>query len=95
MVRKTPSIPFPTPPTDFGSESRRSGERFLPDKSFKGASQRRLQFDDIIPNGVVTQTANGTSKDVGTGWNKEYNWEMPEVSEKGAWQKPNSNRTGE
>lgn len=47
------------------------------------------------PNGFTSQTANGTAHAVGTGWNKKPPFTAPEVGESGAWQKPNSNRTGE
>ncbi len=62
---------------------------------------RSLDFEKIIgpgehPNGFTSQTANGTAKCYGTGWNWQGpNWSMPEVPEHGAWQKPGSNRTGE
>ena len=64
------------------------------------AKRRKMDFEAMIqsgenPKGMIAQTANGTSKDVGTGWNCEYNYEMPQVEEHGPWQKPRSNRTGE
>ena len=57
--------------------------------------QRRLQFDDIIPTGVVAQTAAGTARDTGTGWNRDEPWSSPQVPPGGPWQSGKSNRTGE
>lgn len=57
--------------------------------------QRRLQFDDIIPTGVVAQTANGTSRDTGTGNNCDQPWSMSEIEPRPAWPSGRSNRTGE
>jgi hypothetical protein len=47
------------------------------------------------PKGFTAQTANGTAKATGTGWNKGYDWERSEVEPGGAWQPGWSNRTGE
>ena len=57
--------------------------------------QRRLQFDDIIPTGVVAQTANGTARDVGTGQNCDQPWSSPQIEPRPAWPSGRSNRTGE
>lgn len=32
-----------------------------------GHKQRRMDFESLIPRGVTTQTANGTSRDIGSG----------------------------
>ena len=47
------------------------------------------------PKGFTAQTANGTAKDVGTGWNRGWDWEQEQVEPRGAWQPGRSNRTGE
>jgi hypothetical protein len=57
--------------------------------------QRRLQFDDCIPNGVVAQTANGTSFDTGTGWNRNEPWSSGQIEPRGPWPAGKSNRGGE
>jgi hypothetical protein len=62
---------------------------------------RSLDFEKIIgagehAGGFTSQTANGTGKFVGTGWNQQFDFgPMPEAPERGPWQKPHSNRTGE
>jgi hypothetical protein len=61
---------------------------------------RKLQFTDQVqegqnPNGFTAQTKNGTAHCYGTGWNKVWSYEMPQLPEGGPWQTPNSNRTGE
>ena len=44
----------------------------------------------------VAQTANGTAKPMGTGWNKDYRFgPLQEVDPEGPWQSGRSNRTGE
>lgn len=57
--------------------------------------QRRLQFDDCIPTGVVAQTANGTARDTGTGNNRDLPWSSPELPPYPTWPGGKSNRTGE
>lgn len=65
------------------------------------AKLRKMDFEKLIargenPRGFTAQTANGTAKCYGTGWNKQVTIpELPEAPEGGAWQRPNSNRTGE
>lgn len=60
---------------------------------------QRLNFEKLIkngenPEGIVVQTPNGTAKDQGTGWNRQWAWDArPEVSPEGPWA-PGSNRTG-
>jgi hypothetical protein len=65
------------------------------DKGFDGHAQRNLDFESIIPRGVVAQTANGTSRDTGTGWNRDEPWSSPQLAPGGPWRKGRSNRTGE
>lgn len=57
--------------------------------------QRRLDFESIIPTGVVAQTANGTSRDVGTGSNYDPPYSWGQVEPKLVWPAGRSNRTGE
>ena len=64
--------------------------------------QRKMEFDKLIakgenPDGFTAQTVNGTAKATGTGHNRQPNWPLPtpQDPEGGAWQNPNSNRTGE
>lgn len=57
--------------------------------------QRRLQFDDIIQDGVTAQTCNGTSHDTGTGWNKTFNWPTGQLPIMPLYPGGKSNRTGE
>lgn len=47
------------------------------------------------PKGFTAQTANGTSKATGLGWNQEYTWEKPEATPGGPWKPGRSNRSGE
>lgn len=62
---------------------------------------KKLDLEGLIkegenPKGFTAQTANGTAKCYGTGKNWQGpDFEMPDVPEHGAWQGPNSNRTGE
>lgn len=61
----------------------------------------RMNFEKLIENSGVTarefkaQTANGTAHTFGTGWNKEWDWEMDQVEPAPAWNPGRSNRTGE
>ena len=43
----------------------------------------------------VVQTANGTAKPMGTGWNKDEPWDMPELEPDATRPAGRSNRTGE
>lgn len=47
------------------------------------------------PKGFTSQTANGTGHWKGTGWNKQYDYEMPQVKESAVWPDGRSNRTAE
>ena len=62
---------------------------------------RKLDFEKAIapaeaPGGFTAQTANGTARYEGTGWNRDYQWgTRPQVAPFGPWQPGNSNRTCE
>ena len=67
-----------------------------------GQKLRKLRFDRAYapgenPNGFTAQTANGTAKATGTGWNRQFNYyyNWPQVPPGGPWQPGRSNRTGE
>lgn len=68
---------------------------------FSRKPDRKLKLAELIadgenPKGFIAQTPNGTAKDYGTGWNKQYDFgDSPQAEAGGAWQTPNSNRTGE
>ena len=78
------------------------------DMMAKDESMRRdtmpnlMRFDRLVhkgenPNGFTAQTCNGTAKDFGTGWNKQWNWGGADmqVTPSGPWKAGRSNRTGE
>ena len=65
------------------------------DGGLDGHKQRRMDFESLIPRGVTTQTANGTSHDVGTGNNRDEPWSSPQIEPRGAWPSGKSNRTAE
>ena len=60
--------------------------------------RKGLDFEAMLgkgegpPNDVIAQTANGTARSRGAGWNKDQPYSWPMVPEEGAW---NGNRTGE
>ncbi len=54
-----------------------------------------LYEQGINPKGFTAQTANGTAKAMGTGWNKVMDWSMPEVAPDPVRPAGRSNRTGE
>jgi hypothetical protein len=58
-----------------------------------GAWEKILAFGQN-PKGFTAQTPAGTAKAGNCpGWNKDTNWEMPEVPAEGVW--ANANRSGE
>ena len=54
-----------------------------------------LIADGENPKGFTAQTANGTAHWKGTGWNKEYQWEMPQLEPDATRPSGRANRTGE
>jgi hypothetical protein len=59
---------------------------------------RVMNFERMIDKGgdeFTAQTANGTAKWRGTGWNKEYEWSRPQVEPDATRPAGRSNRTGE
>jgi hypothetical protein len=46
-------------------------------------------------DGFRSETANGSARWKGTGWNQQYNYSTPEAPEKPTWRGGRSNRTGE
>lgn len=98
MVRKNASIPAVYPvDSEYAPHNsmRHVGGDVLNLGLVANQKQRNLQFDDCIPNGVVTQTANGTSRDVGTGNNRDEPYCFGENAPGGPWPAGRSNRTGE
>ena len=64
-----------------------------------GRKNTKLDFASIVgagenPKGFISQTANGTGKDKGSGWNKGWDYECPQVPAEGAWNN-GGNRTAE
>jgi len=59
--------------------------------------QERIDFEALIEKpDFRAQTANGTAKAMGKGWNRDYQFgPMPEAESGGPWQPGRSNRTGE
>lgn len=47
------------------------------------------------PKGFTSQTANGTAHATGTGWNKVFDYEMPQLSPDQTRPSGRNNRTGE
>ena len=63
------------------------------------AKRKNLNFEAMIqdgenPKGFTAQTANGTAHYKGTGWNKEYDWEMEQLPPDPV-RPATGNRTGE
>ena len=61
---------------------------------------RKVDFEKLIgrgenPNGFTAQTANGTAKWRGTGWNCQYDWTQEQVMPDPTRPAGRSNRTGE
>ena len=67
----------------------------------QGPSMKNLNFVQAYAKGesgkgFVSQTANGTARDMGTGHNRDdERWTWPQASEGGPWKGGPSNRTGE
>lgn len=59
------------------------------------SDRESLIADGENPKGFTAQTANGTSHWKGTGWNKDYEWEMDQVGPDATRPDGRSNRTGE
>ena len=60
----------------------------------------KMKFENMIqkgenPKGLTSQTANGTSHAFGTGWNRVYDYEMPQCEPEGTRPAGRNNRTGE
>lgn len=61
---------------------------------------RMMDFEAVIgegenPRGFTAQTANGTAHWKGTGYNKDFNWSMPQIEPDATRPSGRSNRTGE
>jgi hypothetical protein len=64
------------------------------------ARNRRMDFEALIqdgenPQGMTAQTVNGTAHWQGTGWNKDYDWQQPQLEPDPTRPAGRSNRTGE
>jgi len=64
--------------------------------------RRRLNFEGAIKDGpgkgaggFNVQTANGTGRWSGTGWNKDYDWSMEQLAPDATRPAGRSNRTAE
>jgi hypothetical protein len=62
--------------------------------------QEKIDFVGLIAKGessrgFIAQTANGTSRDQGTGWNRDEPWSSSQLEPRGPWKSGPSNRTGE
>lgn len=63
-------------------------------------TRKSLDFEALIqkgenPLGFTSQNSNGTAHWQGTGWNKGYNWELPQLEPEATRPAGRSNRTGE
>jgi len=63
-------------------------------------NRRNIDFEAMIgrgenSKGFTSQTVNGTGHWRGTGWNKDYNWEMDQVAPDETRPAGRSNRTAE
>lgn len=59
---------------------------------------RMLDFEKMIDKGgdqFTAQTANGTAKWKGTGWNKDYDWQREQLPPDPTRPEGRNNRTGE
>ena len=59
-----------------------------------------FEFEKLIgkgenPKGFTAQTCNGTAKYQGTGWNKDFDWERPQLAPDRTRPAGRTNRTGE
>ena len=66
----------------------------------KNQPLRKMNFEKLIkdgenPLGFTAQTSNGTAHWKGTGWNKVYEWNCPQVEPGPTRPEGRSNRTGE
>lgn len=66
----------------------------------KNQRLEKLKFEEIIQKGendkgFTAQTPNGTAHWQGTGWNKDYCWEMEQVTPDKTRPEGRNNRTGE
>lgn len=66
----------------------------------KNQPLRKMNFEKLIkdgenPLGFTAQTANGTAHWKGTGWNKDFAWNCPQVEPGPTRPEGRSNRTGE
>ncbi len=64
------------------------------------SKRMKMDFEKIIqrgenPNGFTSQTANGTAHWKGIGWNKDYDWSMPQIEPDPTRPDGRNNRTGE
>lgn len=56
--------------------------------------QKPAKGEASTPDGFLGQDVNGTLRSRGAGWNRQYNYPMPEYPVQGSWN-PKQNRTGE
>lgn len=62
----------------------------MAESSTQASLTRNIDFPDLVakgenPKGFVARTPNGTAKDVGPGWNRQFNWDMPQTEATGVW----------
>jgi hypothetical protein len=61
---------------------------------------RKMRFSEMVqkgenPKGFTSYTPNGTSKEYGTGWNKGWDYERPQLPPDKTRPAGRTNRTGE
>jgi hypothetical protein len=96
MARKSVGVPMAISDADYHPNSMKHvGESVMNLGLVTNQKQRKLQFDDCIPEGFTSQTANGTAHATGTGNNYSPPYSWPEIEPKPAWPGGRSNRTGE
>ena len=97
------AVPAPMPATMPAFEMREGRPAYpaFPTCQDQGPSMKNLNFVQAYAKGesgkgFTAQTANGTAKDQGTGWNRDEPWSSDWTApEGGPWKGGPSNRTGE
>ena len=64
------------------------------------SGKRSMDFEALIgfgenPKGMSAETANGSARATGTGWNRDRPWTMDEIEPSEVWPAGPSNRSGE
>ena len=104
MAKKSKGVMGSTPaamPSPFMTAPDRPAYPAFPTCQDQGPSMKNLNFVQAYAKGesgkgFTAQTANGTARDMGTGWNRDEPWSSDWTApEGGPWKGGPSNRTGE